>query len=587
VKFKIYILTLVMALNSLVVLAIENRPVMRRACLNKLDSTVDLLWFKPTDNCNSFTGFSIYGRDNVLSLYKHLGSYNNFSSSQVSLKLPNLRNWSFYLVYNKACNGIDSVFSDTIFIDNTPPADSQIDSVSVDLATQKTIIGWSSNPSKDINGYYVYYTTGSNEAIATTSNTTYLDNGSRNPALGSVNYSIAAYDSCNNASLISKAHATIFLTGSYNQCDKTISLSWNPYSGWINKNYDIYQKINNGAYKLVGSVNVGFTKFTYNFATYGDNYCFYIRAHKDGTGIPVSSSSNVICISTKSIIQSKNSYIAKASVQNGEIELTLITEPGSSLQRINVYKAGSGNFNLWQTINTTGGILELKDADVNVQLQSYKYYFTTEGPCPGVLFDSSQIAKTILLNVVMSSPGNQDLNWSLYSDFIKKTQGQELLLSSNDNFNKSSPWNILTSFDNTTKNTTDHTDFGLQQEKICYCIRAIENAPNPTFARQDTSYSNIQCVTADPIVYFPNAIQINGFNTTFIPKGVFIDYQKSSFSIYNRWGEVIYETQHIDKGWDGKEHNEFVQSDVYVYRATIIGLNGKTLYFDGTITVLK
>jgi gliding motility-associated-like protein len=560
---------------------------MRRACLNRLDSTLDLLWFKPSDACGSFTSFSLYGRDDQLKVFQFMGSYSSYSIDNLSIKLSNLKDWEFYLVYNKDCNGVDSLFSDTIIIDNQEPIMPELDSVSVDPITQKTIVGWAVSGSKDVKGYNIYYVTGTNSVINTTSGTTYIDNGPRDPTAGPLKYSIAAFDSCvYNISLIDTPHQTIFLKSTYNQCNKTISIDWTPYVGWPVKSYEIFRKINAGNFQLIASVAPQINQFTYNFPVFGDVYCFYVRAIKASAN-KVSSSSNIVCVNTNSIIATQRSYIAKASVQLTSVDLTLVTQGGTSLQKLNIYKAeGNGAFSLWQTINHTGGVLELKDVAVNVQTKSYSYYFTTEGPC-NLIFDTSQIAKTILLSVIMKSPGDQELNWNLYSDFIKFTQNQELLLSNSNLFTRSSTWNILGSLNTTTNSATDNTLFGLNQEKICYCIRAVENPPTGTYSRQDTSYSNIQCVTADPIIYFPNAIQINGYNTVFYPQGVFVDSTLSHFEIYNRWGEIIFETNNIFKGWDGTENNEFVQSDVYAYRATIIGINGKVLYFDGTITVLK
>lgn len=583
-KFK-HVILLLIGLQVLDSFGIETRPKMRRACLNRSDSTLDLLWNRPTDNCGSFTHFNLYGRDNNLSLYEFLGSYTNFSTTNISLKLRNLKTWEFYLVYHKACNGTDSIYSDTIKIDNQAPFNSELDSASVDLSTQKTILGWSNNLSPDVKGYYVYYITGTNSIITTTSNNSYLDAGARDPRNGPIQYGIAAFDTCNNTSLISVPHTTIYLQSVYNQCNKTISLQWTPYIGWPVDGYDIFLKINAGNYAKIGSVIANINQFTYNFNNFGSTYCFYVRAKKQASSI--SSSSNISCQSTNGIISTNGSYVAKASVQQSEVELSLVIPNGTSVQKINIYKAeGNSPFSLWQSINTTGGTIDLKDLAVNVQSRTYSYFFTTEGPC-NLLFDSSQIAKTILLDVVMVNPGDQLLNWNIYDRFIKLTENQQVLLSNSPTFTKSSPWNILSTISNSTQNYQDNTTAGPNQEQICYCIRAIENNPNITFTRKDTSYSNIQCITSDPIVYFPNAIQLNGFNTVFFPKGVFIDYTKSNFFIYDRWGQIIYETTDIQKGWDGSNNGELVQSDVYAYKATITGLNGKVLYFDGTITVLK
>jgi len=141
---------------------VEGKPVMRRACLNRLDSTLELQWNKPTDICGTFTHFNLYGRDNNLAVFQYLGRYNSFILSSLNIKLSNLKSWEFYLVYHKACNGNDSIFSDTILIDNSPPINSELDSVSVELNSQKTILGWSKNSSVDVKGYIIYHVTGTN-----------------------------------------------------------------------------------------------------------------------------------------------------------------------------------------------------------------------------------------------------------------------------------------------------------------------------------------------------------------------------------------------------------------------------------------
>lgn len=570
--------------------AVEGRPKMRRACLNRSDSTLELQWYRPSDNCSSFTNFNVYGRFNSLSFYELLYSSTNYNTTSINLKLKNLLNWEFYVVYSKTCNGTDSVNSDTLFVDNSKPSYQEIDSVSVDLATQKIIIGWTKNPTLDTKGYIIYNviqnSTKTNQKIYDTSSTSLMDNLGRDTKISSFEYTIAAFDSCGNASPISDSHTSIFLSGQLNPCpNKNIVLNWSPYGGWPVEEYEIYLNINSAGFKKIGTVDPLISSFTYNFQSFGSTYCFFIRAKKKNSII--SSSSNSVCFTANSVLVSRNSYVAKASVQHGDIELVLVTELGKSIQKLNVYKAtNAGGFSLWQVMPFTGGALSLTDNSVNTQINTYRYYFTTEGPCNNI-FDTSQIAETILLNVLMAQPGNQNLSWSLYNDFIKKTESQQVLLSNDPNFDKSSTWNILSTENISLIQYNDNTNFGPGQEQICYCIRAIENNPNIIFNRKDTSYSNIQCLTADPIVFFPNAIQLNGFNTIFKPKGVFIDYEKSSFLIYNKWGQIIYETNDIQTGWNGVVNNELVQSDVYAYKATIVGINGKTLTFDGTLTVLK
>ena len=59
------------------------------------------------------------------------------------------------------------------------------------------------------------------------------------------------------------------------------------------------------------------------------------------------------------------------------------------------------------------------------------------------------------------------------------------------------------------------------------------------------------------------------------------------FSIYNRWGELLFKTTDINQGWDGT-YNGLVQNDEnYVYQASVLYYNGTVENKKGFITILK
>jgi gliding motility-associated-like protein len=45
------------------------------------------------------------------------------------------------------------------------------------------------------------------------------------------------------------------------------------------------------------------------------------------------------------------------------------------------------------------------------------------------------------------------------------------------------------------------------------------------------------------------------------------------FKIYNRWGQIVFETAEIGKGWDGKVNEIMAANDVYFYAITYTGNN--------------
>ena len=98
------------------------------------------------------------------------------------------------------------------------------------------------------------------------------------------------------------------------------------------------------------------------------------------------------------------------------------------------------------------------------------------------------------------------------------------------------------------------------------------------------STSNYAEVIPPVSIYIPNAFTPNGdgLNDTFGVKGEGIrDYH---LYIYDRWGNVIWDSANPHQTWDGKFQGNMAQSGVYVYQLFASGLpkKGKT----GSVTLV-
>lgn len=85
---------------------------------------------------------------------------------------------------------------------------------------------------------------------------------------------------------------------------------------------------------------------------------------------------------------------------------------------------------------------------------------------------------------------------------------------------------------------------------------------------EDTAIIQIN-IQEDLIYYVPNTFTPNGdfVNGMFLP--VFtsgIDIENYEFLIYNRWGELIFETTNSTTGWDGTYENLISPDGVYIYQ---------------------
>jgi gliding motility-associated-like protein len=101
-------------------------------------------------------------------------------------------------------------------------------------------------------------------------------------------------------------------------------------------------------------------------------------------------------------------------------------------------------------------------------------------------------------------------------------------------------------------------------------------------------------VAKDRPVYIPNAFSPNGDG----PNDKFEIYagesvtKIKSFLVFNRWGETVFEYYNFDPndpdgGWDGKHRGELMNPAVFVWFAEIEFVDGKTILYEGDVTLMR
>jgi len=131
---------------------------------------------------------------------------------------------------------------------------------------------------------------------------------------------------------------------------------------------------------------------------------------------------------------------------------------------------------------------------------------------------------------------------------------------------------------------------------------------NPVYTFQDTGKQEVQltvtsffgCVdtliqivdVVPKVTYFmPNAFTPNedGLNEVFEGVGFFRGIRDYKMGIWNRYGQLIYETTDINNGWNGRFKNsgKLSPNGVYIYRVSFMGPRGQIQEFEGYATLLK
>lgn len=103
-----------------------------------------------------------------------------------------------------------------------------------------------------------------------------------------------------------------------------------------------------------------------------------------------------------------------------------------------------------------------------------------------------------------------------------------------------------------------------------------------------TSLSNTADAYPKSTLYIPSAFTPDGdgVNDAFGAKGKNIIALK--MKIYNRWGELVYESDQLHDTWDGTYNgNRITNTDVFVYTVNAVSVDGKPLPEEnGTVTLV-
>ncbi len=105
---------------------------------------------------------------------------------------------------------------------------------------------------------------------------------------------------------------------------------------------------------------------------------------------------------------------------------------------------------------------------------------------------------------------------------------------------------------------------------------------------KDTAYLKVE-IAPEFVFYIPNAFSPNedGVNDFFTGKGIGIE--KFEMWIFDRWGEMIYYSDDITKGWDGKVQAKsgVEKQDVYIWKVKLKDVLGKKHEYVGHVTLLR
>jgi gliding motility-associated-like protein len=90
-----------------------------------------------------------------------------------------------------------------------------------------------------------------------------------------------------------------------------------------------------------------------------------------------------------------------------------------------------------------------------------------------------------------------------------------------------------------------------------------------------------------PALYIPNSFSPNGDQINDIFKPEYTGFVEIELMIFDRWGALLFRTNDLLGGWNGKYKEVNCELGVYVYKLTATDINHQTLERVGHVTLIR
>ena len=518
--------------------------------------------------------------------------------------------------------------SDIFAQDITPPAPVTIKFVTVNPTNGDVTIKWNPSSSVDVDTYRIYKVIGGvNKAIGDVNHptTTYINTASNIPADTNIcmansrveTYLITASDDAPppgpNQSQLSAAHHTIYLESIFDTCFSKIRLSWNHYDTWLSGvfDYDIYLKIGTGPWNILATVDGDINSFVDHNLIAEKDYSYYVVAH-DGTG-GVTSTSNKVSVYTDMDLPPVDFLANYASVvSENNIEISFTVDLAAEVSKYKILRTDDlgGDFDtiaVFDAPSLTSNIVNYIDhAPTNIV-----HYYTMVAfnkTCNVTFPNPTNFASNIVLTGYPDNDMRNYLTWTNYFKWgmgisyfeVLRTidintevivgqipYGDTTFYDKVDQFVYDPTYNPLDPLDEINK--VDFLGQPVLSGKVCYRVKAYEGsgASLGTFS----SYSNSICVVQEPRVFIPNAFSPNfdGINDLFYPYVSFAGLNNYEFIIFDRWGQIVFQTNTAHEPWTGIQikDEKMAPPGAYVYYLKFEDGDKKSHMYKGDVVLIR
>lgn len=403
---------------------------------------------------------------------------------------------------------------------------------------------------------------------------------SRKATIAPVTYRITSMNQCSTESRGLFPHTTIFET--INSPASGINVvEWTPYTGWTPSAYYIYRAEDNIASLYSLQAIVPGNRLWWADSNLCPQPYYYRVVARQATDSTIWSGSNPA------------QHLVQYDSMPGALTIDRVTVTPADHIQVQWYNPYQRNGSIsierydtlagwWTDFETDlDKISEYTDDRTEVTKYNYTYYIRFTDSCQ-VSTPLSFPSRSILLKGKVTDDKPR-LTWTPYIGWPAVQLYWVQLFD---------PAKGFVSLQPLSGDSLQFTDERLHQNidtALVYRIMAVSGN------LKDTVYSNKVRLVLQPRMFIPSAFSPNGdgLNDVFIPVCVGIynetesDELQYEFTIYNRWGQRMFNTTSQDVGWDGSYNGMTAPEGVYTYVIRATAVSGEKFNRQGTVTLMR
>lgn len=500
---------------------------------------------------------------------------------------------SYRVAYINGIQTVTSTIGENQFIDDIPPADAIFTHISI-TDDGEVVLHWQKSPSEDVTGYRIEFKTTGNTfpedffvdlPDTDTYTLTAEELKNLNPCDTVITFIIKAIDACGISSRqfvyeLFRQHSTIKMSIDLeSNCQRKATLRWNEYRNMSSGIgfYEIWRSHSGAAAEKVGEVSAAVSPLEYTdpgLLNAGEPYTYHIRA-RGNTSSYFSESCRVQAIPNPELIE--DFLLSNVSVINSEyIDLSVSGRPLSLIHQVEIMRSADSPLTLQPmgTVAWNSDPAVLPETTAEVNATAYYYQMTAYDRCNNPVAQSG-VLRSIFLQLTDIGNDVSRLSWNEFEGWGSDLTGYEVYRLRDGvvdaGFPKSAAPGELVFIDDDPEKSSG---------RIEYYVEALHSD-------NLRSRSNLVQLKNDAEFISPNAFRPGGVNPVFKPLIKNIENFNYRFTVYNRWGQAVFDTSDPAAAWDGTYNGSSCEAGVYGWKVSYTDFKGLTDTKKGVVMLLR